>query len=134
MADDIRVNITFNDFPRLIKESPQECGRRVTKLAHLGRNYAVTSIQRGGAGRSTPGEPPKTDTGALVNSITVENIGSFERSINVGVDYGPHLEYGTRRMAARPFMGPMALWLETQIEPMFQDLFSRWGGGDGGGE
>ena len=120
--NDISVVIDLNRFPELARTTPQEIGRRVTALAHLGRNYVVTQLHRGGASRSAPGQPPKTDTGALANSITVQNTGSFQREIAAGVEYAAFLEFGTRKMAARPFMTPMALWLETQVIPVFRDL------------
>jgi len=58
---------------------------------------------------SAPGEPPATDTGGLIAS------GRAGAEINgdeiVGVvewtaPHAQHLEYGTRKMAARPFANP----------------------------
>lgn len=59
---------------------------------------------------SAPGQAPASDTGRLVNSIT----GTYERSeasgtIKAGggiVKYARMLEFGTARMAARPFLFP----------------------------
>jgi len=49
------------------------------------------------------------DTGRLRSSVTHE-LGSDEQGlvarIGTNVDYAPHLEYGTRRMRARPFLRP----------------------------
>ncbi len=55
---------------------------------------------------SAPGEPPATDTGNLVNSIEVEKVRPLTRHVNVHAEYAPYLEYGTARMAARPFLQP----------------------------
>jgi HK97 gp10 family phage protein len=49
------------------------------------------------------------DTGAAKNSIHVEDAGELRRRVVVGVDYGEPLEYGTYKMAARPFMTPAAV-------------------------
>ena len=60
-------------------------------------------------GRSKPGNPPKTDTGRLVNSIFVD-IEQTERGLSVrvgtNVKYGTYLEFGTRTVQARPWLGP----------------------------
>lgn len=58
---------------------------------------------------SAPGQPPATDTGNLVNSITFERDRSERRPVySVGTDeqYGGWLEFGTMRMAARPWLRP----------------------------
>jgi HK97 gp10 family phage protein len=75
-----------------------------------------------GPAPSSPGEPPHVQTGALRASIRVENRGSFTQAITTSVDYAPYLEYGTRKMSARPFMGPMARELE-RISGDFFDGF-----------
>ncbi len=45
------------------------------------------------------------DTGATKNSITVSGNG-LERRIGPSTEYAPSLEFGTVRMAARPFLTP----------------------------
>ena len=51
------------------------------------------------------------DTGNLANSIQMSGpvkTGTYsaEGSVGTNVYYGPFVELGTRRMAARPFLGP----------------------------
>jgi HK97 gp10 family phage protein len=93
----IRVGATLvaNDARRAVARGPK-----------TGRLY-----QRGGVTHqaSAPGEAPATDTGRLVSSIVAD----VERTPNgpVGVvvartAYATYLEFGTRRMAPRPFMLP----------------------------
>jgi HK97 gp10 family phage protein len=61
---------------------------------------------------SAPGEAPASDTGLLANSIrgSVDKAqlrqGQLEGTVRVGVSYGRPLEFGTRNMAARPFLFP----------------------------
>jgi len=56
---------------------------------------------------SAPGEPPASDTGTLVNSIeTSYDFKALSGSVVVRAAHGPPLEFGTRKMAARPFMRP----------------------------
>lgn len=67
---------------------------------------------------SAPGEPPGVDTGTLKSSINVNSLGPTIYAVNVGTDYGIHLEYGTIRMAARPFLLPAVMrtaqWLKME--------------------
>lgn len=72
------------------------------------------------------------DTGAMKNSIstTITGDGRFgEMAAEIGptVDYAPHLEYGTSRMAPQPFMGPAfdrhAPLLEQALGQIGEDLF-----------
>ena len=84
------------------------------------RADVVQSIQRGPAsGRtykksnptrvhtaSAPGQPPMSDTGRLANSVTFDRVGDLTASVGSTLAYAVHLEYGTSRMAARPFFRP----------------------------
>ncbi len=67
-----------------------------------GRTY-----RRGGKSHtaSAPGEAPAIDYGLLINSIGVEREGN-DAVIFTSAAAGPHLEFGTARMQARPFMRP----------------------------
>lgn len=68
---------------------------------------AIAEARRGlgTAGPSSPGDPPADPTGALAASLT-----AMRNGLNVAVTAAsPHagfLEYGTRTMAARPFLRP----------------------------
>ena len=74
---------------------------------------------------SAPGEPPARDTGRLMNSIrwrlaspVVAFVGSF------GVNYAAALEFGARhrKLAARPYVGPVA----KRAEPVLLRLLARY--------
>lgn len=54
---------------------------------------------------SPVGEPPGVDTGNLKNSVVANRRGKVW-VVQVGADYGADLEYGTRKMGARPFVRP----------------------------
>lgn len=140
MKIDYKVELTHNSFKALRDAAPGEAGRAVSALAEYGRAYVVKSMNDSPAdGRtytrgsithraSSPGNPPKPDTGTLLDSFLVVNVGPFERAITTqGLEYAEYLEYGTSRMAARPFMGPMALHLETVAETFFDEWLSRMG-------
>lgn len=56
---------------------------------------------------STPGNPPNSDTGNLVNNITVEKInGGYDVGSRRGAPYGLWLEFGTASVQARPWLAP----------------------------
>lgn len=88
----------------------------------------VNNVQRNsGSGRrykrgqrthvaSAPGEYPNTDTGALVNSMRFERRGDLHWVWLAGIFYAKLLEFGTSRMAARPFARPS--W--KKVEPRSQ--------------
>ncbi len=90
-----------------------EVREALTLSAFAVQAYAKKSIQKSPAdsqtGRSKPGNPPKTDTGRLVNSIFV-NIEETPRgllaTVGTNVEYGVHLEFGTKHVAARPWLAP----------------------------
>lgn len=69
-----------------------------------GRTYRRRSVTHQA---SAPGEFPKTDTGQLVSSLFFR-VGADKLSAFFGTKlaYGKYLEYGTSRMAARPWLRP----------------------------
>ena len=88
------------------------------KSANLVKNSALNSISSGAkTGRaykkgsvtriaSAPGEAPANATGALVGSLSarVESQGTVIASASTA--YAAMLEFGTQKMAARPYMQP----------------------------
>jgi len=66
---------------------------------------------------SAPGEPPASDTGFNVNSITTDyDFGSLSGTVTARSQYAPYLEYGTRNMEPRPFMRPALMNKKDEIE------------------
>lgn len=66
---------------------------------------ARDSMHPGYGTASAPGTPPNIQTGELVGSIQVEKRRGGA-DVVVGASYAAELEYGTSRIAARPFMTP----------------------------
>jgi HK97 gp10 family phage protein len=67
---------------------------------------------------SSPGEYPANDTGRLLNSIQVEapSLGNLTGRVGTNVQYGPMLEFGTSRMAARPWLLPSFTQAKINVE------------------
>jgi len=112
-----RLQRVTNDIDDIEKES-------VYLTANLIKNTAVKSIQavsmgtfvqrqkQGGKGTYThiaskPDSAPNTDTGNLVKSISVQPLQPRKiMTVGVNAKYAEALEFGTRKMDARPFMQP----------------------------
>lgn len=76
--------------------------RSIKQSPATGRTYKRGSISHTA---SATGNPPRTDTGRLVANINAK-VGQLEAEIGAYIDYAPHLEFGTRKMGARPFLFP----------------------------
>lgn len=75
-------------------------------------SFGVSGAGGGPIGRvtnipSAPGSPPNVQTGHLRNSIGYNIVGPAKARVGTNVEYGLYLEFGTSRMPARPFMGPI---------------------------
>ena len=107
---------------RVIKNTQKEVKNLVQRSATLVENTAKKSILSGGSGitykkynprrthtASAPGQPPASDTGFLVNSISTSvsvRGTSVIGQIVASAEYAPHLEFGTSSILPRPFMQP----------------------------
>lgn len=69
-----------------------------------GRTYRRRGVTHKASG---PGEAPAPDTGNLIRNIqTNVDAQKLTGNVNFGTKYAPHLEYGTVKMAPRPFARP----------------------------
>lgn len=94
------------------------------KISRGGRSGNPYSVGGKSAQRSAPGEPPKSDTGRLVNSI--RHTHSFlTATVGTEVNYAGYLEYGTSKMAARPYLEPTLEENEDTIEKMIIDAMQK---------
>jgi HK97 gp10 family phage protein len=77
-------------------------GRVMLKLAQRVAEEAKREITARHA--SARGTPPDSRTGDLVNSITAEMAGPTTSQVRADAGHARYLEYGTRKMAPRPFL------------------------------
>lgn len=99
--------------PFLLETMKPKANSIVRETAHLILNRANDDMASPKSGRvygahqaSAPGEAPAMDTGHLANSAVVEMTGETAAMLGYNADYAPHLEFGTAKMQARPFLGP----------------------------
>ena len=106
-----------NKFPLISAEMRRNAGQAVRATALRIETTAKESMAGPKSGRiyprssgehqaSAPGEAPAIDTGALVNSVGMEMVSSLTAQVGTDKEYGLYLEYGTARVAARPWLTP----------------------------
>lgn len=140
MAKAIEVKIHFNQLPDIRKLLPKEVDELVEVIAHEGRNIVVRSMAQSPATGETytrsggvthtasaPGNPPRIDTGELVNSITPNKRSEALWAVDAGTEYAHYLEYGSTRIAARPYMGPMSVVLQKGISTIANGWYTYKG-------
>lgn len=122
---------------KMIKDAAKRAPGRVdsilSKAAFNTQNVAITSMQLSPpTGRtyrrrsvvhtaSSEGGPPRIDTGTLIANITVQKEGLMSYTVGSRKD-APHgfwLEFGTSKMAPRPWLQPAA---EETRRTLIQDL------------
>lgn len=97
----IEATVTGNQFPSILAGLEAKADAIVTK--------AAMDVEAGAKTRAP------VDTGTLRASIQATRVGVAHWRVVVGADYGLYVEYGTYRMAARPFLRPA---LDT-VRPVF---------------
>jgi HK97 gp10 family phage protein len=113
-------------------EMVREVGKAVLVAADLIRRDAQTSITDGSvSGKnhapSKPGEPPNNNTGWLADdsNIISQRTGLTEAEVSSNAEYSVPLEFGTSKMAARPFMQPAAEKNRKKATALVQDAVKR---------
>lgn len=74
------------------------------------------SVSGKGHVASLPGQPPNRDTGHLDTNIEAFRTGHLKAEVRSQAEYAAALEYGTSKMAARPYMRPAVKRAEPKIK------------------
>ena len=105
----------FADLNRLGELSDDLIMDTINDVAMDTQQEAVRGIQRGpasgrpradGSRASAPGEFPMSDTGRLASNVDMilATPAKMESKVGTNIIYGAYLEFGTSRMAARPWL------------------------------
>lgn len=89
----------------------RELGKAIVVASDILKVEAQISITAGAvSGKnhvpSAPGQPPNNDTGYLANNIKNRKTGPLTAEVSSEAEYAAALEFGTSKMAARPYMQP----------------------------
>jgi len=135
MAKDFEVRVNKQRLEAIMRNLPSRTDDALDTLALEGKRIVQMSFNTSGAGRtyqrrggrfhvaSVAGMPPNIDTGKLMNAIYIYTPKRFWRAISTGdTEYAPMLEFGTSKMAARPFMRPMVIQLRKMIPQVFDRI------------
>ena len=121
---------------KLINRQVLSRARRGTNIL---RNSAMTVLGQDGSGRryrnghvaSAPGQPPAPDTGNLRRNWREQSFAQanglgqgvdIRMQITSDVPYAKFLEFGTRKMAARPFREKIRSKARPEIESLFAGI------------
>jgi len=99
---------------RLVSRFPQ-----ISAQAHVLARAAVTKAAHDIEAKAKLRVP--VDTGATKNSIHTTATGDLSAEVAATTSYAHYLEYGTVKMAARPYMLPAA----RDVEPSFLAAMSQ---------
>jgi HK97 gp10 family phage protein len=120
----VRLQVEIDGLSRLTRQLADLVGdaeavmtETITRVVMDTRTNAVQGIQRGpangavrrdGSRASAPGQFPMSDSGRLANSVefNLPTAGRLMGEVGTNVIYGRYLEFGTSRMAARPWLLP----------------------------
>lgn len=78
------------------------------ELIQTAAQISITTGAVSGKGHvaSLPGQTPNNDSGVLAGAIETNDTGRLEVTVSSNAEYSVPLEFGTSKMAARPFLRP----------------------------
>lgn len=117
-----------------LRALPRATRREVGKAIFVGSGMiqaetrhliAQGAIQGAGHVPSAPGEPPNWDTGKLAGDIKTIKTGELTAETSSEAPYATALEFGTSKMAERPYMRPATKTERPKIVSLVRKAVSR---------
>ena len=126
----VQLTIVVDNSNHIADSLEEQASQVVTKTVYDLEAVVKNSISQPGRGRvygghvaSAPGDPPATWIGDLLNGIKAEMVDPLHGYVESTAEHGPHLEYGTVNMAARPYMTPAVMQVEPPFHQALRSLF-----------
>lgn len=111
--------------PNLVLRALYAAGQLIE--LHAERSITEGSISGKGHIPSSPGEPPNADTRLLDTSIetTIASTNPPRVEVTSNAPYSAALEYGTSKMAERPFMRPASAAQRVNARRLVEEAIRR---------
>lgn len=92
-----------------------EAAHLITENAVSGKNHRP----------SLPGQPPNEDTGLLRSRIEVNQVAPLRVEVSSNAPYAADLEFGTSKMAERPYMRPATNRKRKEVVALVEGAVTR---------
>lgn len=89
------------------------------------RSITAGSVSGKGHVPSKPGEPPNNDTGVLANNIETTHPAPLRVQVSSNAPYSAPLEFGSSRIAARPFLRPARDAKKKEVTALVRQALNR---------
>lgn len=119
----IEVKLDMHSKHRLQFAVRQGASDGLMAVALAGLGYMQSRMGPGSP--SAPGEFPGIVTGTLMGGLHVNSVSDTYKRLESSAEYSIYLEYGTRHMAARPFMRPTAKYMARQAPRIIGPIIAR---------
>lgn len=96
-----------------------------TIRAEAHRSISAGSVSGKGHVPSRPGEPPNRDSGVLQAHLKAQRTGPLTAEVRSEAPYAAALEFGTSKMAARPYTRPARDAKKAEIEKRFAEQMNK---------
>lgn len=112
MAQDVSVEVKKNNTKQVVTS--------------INKGIATALMVMGMQAESAAKKICPVDTGRLRNSITyVLDVPKKEVYIGTNVEYAKHVEFGTHKQRAQPFLRPAALAVAKKYATIFKSVFNK---------
>lgn len=115
-------------YQRAVSAALFEAAELVQREAQISITRGSSSGQSGGKHQhvaSRPGEAPNNEFGTLANNIEATMEGPRTARVTSNAQHSVPLEFGTSKMAARPFLRPARDRKRKEIEALFAERINR---------
>jgi len=130
--------IDLSQLESYLKQFPdfaEEAGKKAALAAGIALQKQMKDVMtNAGPSPSKAGNPPAVDTGNLRRSIQInQDTASGDVEVGTNVEYARYLEYGTSKMAARPWLNrsfnlaksSMSRYAKLAMEKEYQDFLRK---------